>query len=158
MSDYGFVLFFGILIFFLLSIIFFRQMLLCVVYSSFILESESCSVMSDSLPPWTVARKAPLSMEFSRQEYWSGLPFPSPGDLPNPGIKSRSPALQADSLPLSHEGSPKLFLLLCSIPLCGYSAVLLTILLLINTLVFFFFFYTNNAARTFLYLSFDVDM
>ena len=47
----------------------------------------------------TVACQAPLSTEFSRQEYWSGLPFPSPGDLPDPGIKSRSPALQADSLP-----------------------------------------------------------
>ena len=49
--------------------------------------------------PWTVARQAPLSVGFSRQEYWSGLPFPSPGDLPDPGIKPRSPALQADSLP-----------------------------------------------------------
>ena len=49
--------------------------------------------------PWTVARQAPLSMGFSRQEYWSGLPFPSPGDLPDPGIEPRSPALQADSLP-----------------------------------------------------------
>ena len=49
--------------------------------------------------PWTVAYQAPLSMEFSRQEYWSGLPFPSPGDLPNPEIEPRSPALQADSLP-----------------------------------------------------------
>ena len=48
--------------------------------------------------PWTVAYKAPLSMEFSRQEYWSGLPFPSPGDLPDPGIEPRSPALQADAL------------------------------------------------------------
>ena len=48
--------------------------------------------------PWTVARQAPLSMEFSRQQYWSGLPFPSPGDLPNLGIEPRSPALQADSL------------------------------------------------------------
>ena len=47
--------------------------------------------------PWTVAH--PLSMGFSRQEYWSGMPFPSPGDLPNPGIKPSSPALQADSLP-----------------------------------------------------------
>ena len=46
--------------------------------------------------PWTVACQALLSMEFSRPEYWSGLPFPSPGNLPNPGIKSRSPALQAD--------------------------------------------------------------
>ena len=49
--------------------------------------------------PWTVAYKGPLSMEFSRQEYWSGLPFPSPGDLPDPGIEPKSPALRADALP-----------------------------------------------------------
>ena len=49
--------------------------------------------------PWSVAHQAPLSMEFSRQEYQSGLPFPCPGDLPDPGIKPRSPALQADDLP-----------------------------------------------------------
>ena len=49
--------------------------------------------------PWTVAHQAPLSMEFSKKEYWSGLPFPSPGDLSDPGIKPRSPALQADALP-----------------------------------------------------------
>ena len=49
--------------------------------------------------PWTVAHQAPPSMEFSRQEYWSGLPFPSPGDLPNPGMEPRSPTLQADALP-----------------------------------------------------------
>ena len=49
--------------------------------------------------PWTVARQAPLSMRFSRQEYWSGVPFPSPGDLPNPGNEPRSPALQVDSFP-----------------------------------------------------------
>jgi len=55
--------------------------------------------MSDSVIPWTVAYQASLSMGFSRQEYWSGLPFPSPGDLPDPGIKPRSPALQADALP-----------------------------------------------------------
>ena len=48
---------------------------------------------------WTVAYQAPLSMGFSRQEYWSGLPFPSPGALPNPGIKPQSPELQADALP-----------------------------------------------------------
>ena len=48
--------------------------------------------------PWTVTRQAPPSMGFSKQEYWSGLPFPSPGDLPDPGIKLRSPALQVDSL------------------------------------------------------------
>ena len=49
--------------------------------------------------PWTVAYQASPSMGFSRQEYWSGLPFPSPGDLPHPGIKPKSPALQADALP-----------------------------------------------------------
>ena len=59
--------------------------------------SESCSVMSDSVTPWTVARPATLSMEFSRQEYWSGLPFPSPGDLPDSGIESGSPALHIGS-------------------------------------------------------------
>ena len=48
---------------------------------------------------WTVAYQALPSMEFSRQEYWSGLPFPSPGDLPDPGIELGSPALQADALP-----------------------------------------------------------
>ena len=56
---------------------------------------------------WTVARQAPLSMGFSRKEYWSGLPCPPPGDLPNPGVKSaspESPALQADSLPLEPSG------------------------------------------------------
>ena len=47
---------------------------------------------------WTVAYQAPPCMGFSRQEYWSGVPFPSPGDLPNPGIKPASPSLQADSL------------------------------------------------------------
>ena len=49
--------------------------------------------------PWTVTRQAPLSMGFSRQDYWSGLPFASPGDLPDPGIKPSSPTLQEDSLP-----------------------------------------------------------
>ena len=49
--------------------------------------------------PWTVTWQAPLSMGFSRQEHWSGLPFPTPGHLPNPGIQLRSPALQADSWP-----------------------------------------------------------
>ena len=48
--------------------------------------------------PWTVAYQAPPSVEFSRQEYWSGLPFPSPGDLPDPGIEPGSPSLQADTL------------------------------------------------------------
>ena len=59
--------------------------------------------------PCTVARPAPLSMEFSRQEYWSGLPFPSPGDLPNPVIEPRSPALQADSLLTELPGNSLIF-------------------------------------------------
>ena len=56
--------------------------------------------------PWTVACKAPLSMVFSRQEHWSALPCPSPGDLPDPGIKPRSPASQADSSPSEPPGKP----------------------------------------------------
>ena len=60
------------------------------------------SVMSNSATLWTVAHQAPLSMGFSRQEYWGGLPCPPPGDLPNPGIKPRSLALQAYSLPSGH--------------------------------------------------------
>ena len=70
--------------------------------------SGKCSVLSHVqlfATPWTTACQAPLSMGFFRQKYWIGLPFPSPGDLPNPGIEPRSPALQADSLPLSHQGS-----------------------------------------------------
>ena len=58
--------------------------------------------------PWTVAYQASQSMGFSRQEYWSGLPFPSPGDLPNPGIEPRSPALQADALPSEPPGKSPL--------------------------------------------------
>ena len=53
--------------------------------------------------PWTVAYQAPQSTEFSRQEYWSGLPFPSPGDLPIPGIEPGSPTLQVDTLPSEEE-------------------------------------------------------
>ena len=56
--------------------------------------------------PWTVPRQGPLSVEFSRQEHWSGLPFPPPGDLLNPGIELRSPALQADSLLPEPPGKP----------------------------------------------------
>ena len=56
--------------------------------------------------PWTVAYQAPLSMGFSRQEYWSGLSSPSPGDLPNPGIEPKSPALQTDALPSEPPGNP----------------------------------------------------
>ena len=58
------------------------------------------------MAPWTVAYQAPPSIEFSRQEYWIGLPLPSPGDLPDPGIKPGSPTLQADTLPSEQPGKP----------------------------------------------------
>ena len=63
--------------------------------------------MSDSVIPWSVVYQASPSIGFSRQVYWSGLPFPSPGDLPNPGIEPRSPELQADALPSEPPGKPK---------------------------------------------------
>ena len=66
-----------------------------------VLVAQSCPTMSDSLRPQGVY---PLSTEFSRQEYWSGLPFPFPRDLPDPGIEPRSPTLQADSLPSEPSG------------------------------------------------------
>ena len=77
-----------------------------------ILEIESESVSSSVriglfVTPWTVACQAPLSMGFSKQEYWSELPFPFPGDLPDPGIEPASPALQVDSLPSGPPGKPK---------------------------------------------------
>ena len=62
-------------------------------------EVKSLSRVQLFATPWTVAYQAPRSMGFSRQEYWSGLPFPPPGDLPNPGIEPGSPALKADALP-----------------------------------------------------------
>ena len=78
------------------------------------------SALSDSATLWTAARQAPLSMGFSTQEYWSGLPYPLPGPLPEPGIEPGSPAVQADSLSLSHRGSPTDLTTLspCSAP-CG---------------------------------------
>ena len=65
--------------------------------------SKCCSVMSNSVITWTAALGAPLSMGFPRQEYWSRLPFPSPADLPDPGIEPRPPKLQVDYLHLSHQ-------------------------------------------------------
>ena len=65
---------------------------------------KSCPTL---VTPWTIVLQAPLSMGFSRQEYWSGLPFSSPGDLPNPGIEPWSPALQEDSSPLESPGKPQ---------------------------------------------------
>ena len=68
----------------------------------------SRSVVSNSATSWTVAYQAPPSMGFSRQEYWSGLPFPSPGDLPDTGIEPRSPTFQADALTTEPPGKPLL--------------------------------------------------
>ena len=67
---------------------------------------KSLSCVRLLVTPWTVAYQAPPSMGFSRQEYWSGLPFPSPGALPDPGIESWSPTLQADALPSEPPGKP----------------------------------------------------
>ena len=98
----GFVLFsFFLLVFFLASF---------QLYLTLLLHKERKKVKALShvrlfVTPWTVAHQAPLSMGFSRQEYWSGLPFPSPGDLPDPGIAPGSPALQADSLPFEPPGT-----------------------------------------------------
>ena len=74
----------------------------------YVLKVKSLSRVQLFATPWIVAHQAPLSMEFSRLEYWSGLPFPSPGDLLDPGIEPRSPALQADSLPTKPSGKLRL--------------------------------------------------
>ena len=78
--------------------------IICYLRCVFVL---SCSVVSDPATPWTAPASLLCPWGFSRQEYWSGLPFPTPGVLPNPGIKPRSPALQADSLPTEPQGKPK---------------------------------------------------
>ena len=79
--------------------------LCCTAETNTASKSDYASVIAQSCPSlattWAVARQTPLSMGFSRQECWSGLLFPSPGDLPDPGIKPRSPALRAESLQLS---------------------------------------------------------
>ena len=72
--------------------------------------------------PWTVACQSPWSRGFSRQGYWSGLPFPSPGDLPDPGIKPWSPSLQADSLLSEPLGEPKKFVLYYLSILCPWNS------------------------------------
>ena len=82
-----------------------RKGLITVLFPEYLfgggLVPKSCRTLAT---PWTVACQAPLFMGFSRQEYWSGLPFPSPGDLPGPRIEPRSPALQADSWPTELQG------------------------------------------------------
>ena len=81
-----------------------------------VLVSQSCVKVKVKLlsrvqlfaTPWTETYQAPQSMGFSRQEYWSGLPFPSPGDLPNPGIEPGCPALQTNALPSEPLGKPSI--------------------------------------------------
>ena len=79
------------------------EILCYVVLPQCIKSLQLCPILCN--PMNCIARQVPLSMGFSRQECWSELPFPPPGDLPNPGIEPASPALQADSLPLNHLGS-----------------------------------------------------
>ena len=69
-------------------------------------KEKSLSCVRLFVTPWTVAYQGPLSIGFSRQEYWSGLPCPSPGDLPDPGIEPRFPTLRADALPSEPPGKP----------------------------------------------------
>ena len=76
----------------------------CFFYDPTCMYTQSCPILCNLMD--CIARQTPLSMEFSRQEYWSGLLCPQPGDLPNPGVEPRSPVLQADPLLLSHQGSP----------------------------------------------------
>ena len=71
-----------------------------------IVSCVSHSVMSNSATPWNVVHQVPLSMGFSRQEYWSGVPFPIPGNLRDPGIESGSTVLQVESLQSNHQESP----------------------------------------------------
>ena len=75
-----------------------------------LLHAQSLSRVQLFATPWTIPHQAPLSMGFPRQEYWSGLPFPSPGDLPNPGIGPMSPVWQTSSLSLCHLGNKSLSL------------------------------------------------
>ena len=69
-------------------------------------KEKSLSCVQFFVTPWTLAYQAPPSMGFSKQECWSGLPFPSSGDLPDPGTEPRSPAVQADALPSEPSGNP----------------------------------------------------
>ena len=78
--------------------------------SAFVVIVQSLGHVQSFATPWTVAHQAPLSMGFSRQEYWTGLPCPLPGDLPKQGIELRSPILQAGSLPSEPPGKPSVIL------------------------------------------------
>jgi len=87
----------------------------------YVVSCVSHSVMSDSATPRTVVHQAPLSMGFSRREYWSGAPFPIPGNLPDPGIELGSSVLQAESLQSKPPGKPPCYLSLTCFLYQGYS-------------------------------------
>ena len=90
-------------------------------FSDFIKRSEVAQSFLTLCDPMDIAYQAPLSMGFSRQEYWSGLSFHSPGDLPNPGIKPGSPTLEADALPSEVPGKlPNLYLMSNMVSLQGH--------------------------------------
>ena len=96
---------------------------MCVGAYNFWSCSFSCSVMSDSVTPWTVAHQGPLTTGFSRQEYWSGLPFPSPGDPPDPGMEPASPALAGGFFTTERQGSPVIYgvgRLIADAPVCVF--------------------------------------
>ena len=82
---------------------------LCYNLDTWFVVVESLSHIPFFVTPWTIACQTSLSMGLSREVHWSGLPCPSPGDLPNPGIEPLSPALQDDSLPLSHLGNSDIY-------------------------------------------------
>ena len=90
-------------------------------------------------------------MEFSRQEYWSGLPFPSTGDLPDPGIEPRSPALQADALPSEHQGSP----ISTIVSLCVHLCVCLCVYVCVYTCIYTYIYihiYIYMYIHTYIYI------
>ena len=76
--------------------------LITIIASKTLIVAVCCAKSFSCVQLWTVPHQTPPSMGFSRQEYWSGLPCPPPGDLPNPGIEPEAPALKADSLPPNH--------------------------------------------------------
>ena len=114
--------------------------------SVLLIEAKSLSRVPLFATPWTVVFQAPPSMEFSRPEYWSGLPFLSPGGLPNPGIKPMSPALQAGALPSEPPGKQYCWYL--------YKMMLSKSFWLFNPMIFLHWLslFRTNAVKSVMYL------
>ena len=83
---------------------------LCIIFLCIYVHTQSLSHVQLFVTPWTIAHQAPLSMGFPRQEYWRGLPFPSPGDLPNPGSEPSSPALSGGFFTTEPSGKPHVYM------------------------------------------------